>query len=183
MMNININDRFSCVLTAADKYQVLLERADKCKVLTQEQRNASLAQKKELTDAVRILVCFYGLSEASKEELQKCLEKLNAELKVARDNYETSFDELTSAINDTFGDRRAEDVWPVEYIDQTGKPEPLTYQVDLVGFGNDKMFTRRAFYRLKLERAQEPMTPNELEDAYIALTMMLNGILPVAWQE
>ena len=47
------------------------------------------------------------------------------------------------------------------------------------GFGNEEMFVRRAFYRAELKNARVPMTPYELEVAYMDSKWMFEFLLPV----
>lgn len=175
------NQKFCAVLSKADKYQKLLEDADKCIILEQDinLQSASLSQKSELETARRILVRHYGFHEMSKDALQRSLSKLGAESKRVREEYERAFNELVDAIHSNFSDLSVEEVWPEFFIDSNNMPEPLKYYVELIGFGNEEMFVRRAFYRAELKNARVPMTPYELEVAYMDSKWMFEFLLPV----
>lgn len=174
---MDLNNLFISMLFCADEYQKRREHKDRCTILKQGIRDASLAQIQERDKARQILMTYYGLHEASNSELQKCLNKLDDKLERSSKKYEKSFNRLLRAINDTFGNWPVEDVWPQGFISRANEPESDKYYVYLVDFSNEEQFARRAFYREKLKGSQKPMTPCELEDAYIECRMIFDAAL------
>ena len=179
---MNFNQLFCAVLSSADRYQKLLEDEDKCKILKQDKRflqDASLAQKSELKTACRVLIKDYGLHEMDKKALQKSYDRLATKLNKERKKYERIFNELVAAISTEFSDLPVEKIWPEEFINSNSEPEPLKYYVCLIGFGEEGMFARRAFYRAKLKNSRSPITPYDLEMSYMELRETFNILLPI----
>ncbi len=179
---MNLNQLFCTVLSIADRYQKLLEDEDKCRILKQNRHffyNASLAQKRELETARQVLMENYGFHEMNKNALQKSYNELVTKLENEQKKYEEYFEELVTAIFSEFYNLPVEKVWPEQFIDSDNKPEPVKYYVHLIGFGKEEMFTRRSFYRAKLKNSQAPITPYELEIAYMASKGIFKTFLPI----
>lgn len=179
---MDFNQLFCTVLSIADGYQKLLEDEDKCKILKQNGdffHNASLAQKRELETARQVLIENYGFHEMNKNALQKSYNELSTKLESERKKYEKCFKELVAAIFSEFGNLPVEKVWPEQFIDSDNKPEPVKYYIHLIGFGEEGMFARRSFYRAELKSSQVPITPYELEIAYMASKGMFRNVLPI----
>ena len=176
------NQLFCTVLSSADRYQKLLEDEDKCKILKQKDfhcHDASLAQKRELETARRVLMGNYGFSVMHRDALQKSYDKLVVKLENQRHKYEKYFKELVTAIFSEFSDLTVDEVWPEDFIDSNNEPEPMRYYVALIGFGKEEMFARRSYYRAKLKSSQTPLTPYELELAYGASKETFELLLPI----